>query len=245
MNANSKPLRVVFFGDSICVGQGVSIHSGWVTRISSRLAELSERIGREIVIINASVNGNTTRQALERMPYDVQSHSVDVLIVQFGMNDCNIWQTDHGNPRVSPKAFAANLEEIIDRGITFGALAVLLHTNHPSGRDRKQMPFSKVTYEQQNRKYNEIIRAVARRKSERVKLIDIEEYFRQHISAMSKPLGSLLLDDLLHLSVRGHDIYYRSVLPRLEQAVMTLVRKGVSVNKSARESNEAAGERRR
>ena len=42
-------------------------------------------------------------------PYDVQSHEVDVLVVGFGMNDCNYWMTDKGVPRVSQNAFRANL----------------------------------------------------------------------------------------------------------------------------------------
>jgi acyl-CoA thioesterase I len=115
------PLRVVFFGDSICVGQGVSLFKGWVTKIASGLDLLSQEIGREIVVVNASVNGNTTRQALERMPYEVQSHGVDILLTQFGLNDCNLWLTDGGLPRVSADAFAANLKEIIARGRRFGA----------------------------------------------------------------------------------------------------------------------------
>jgi len=228
VEANSKPLRAVFFGDSICVGQGVSIHRGWVTRISERLSQFSKLFEREIVIVNASVNGNTTRQALERMPYDVQSHSVDVLIVQFGMNDCNIWQSDHGNPRVSPKAFAANLEEIVARGISFGAKAVLLHTNHPSGRDRDVMPFAKTTYEDQNRAYNEIIRTVARQNRSTVELIDVEQFFRDHLSSSHETIADLLLPDLLHLSERGHDIYFASIMPRLEQAVRMVLQNGRS-----------------
>ena len=86
------------------------MYQGWVTRVAGQLEDLANETGREIVVANASVNGTTTRQALERMGYEVQSHGVDVLIVQFGMNDCNFWETDRGLPRVSPEAFAGRLE---------------------------------------------------------------------------------------------------------------------------------------
>src|SRR5438034_624703 len=95
-------MHVLFFGDSICNGQGIAIHKGWVPRLSAGLSELAAAAGRDLVVINSAVNGRTTRQALETMPYEVQSQAPEVLVVQFGMNDCNIWQTDRGNPRVSP-----------------------------------------------------------------------------------------------------------------------------------------------
>src|SRR5262245_18623684 len=114
-------MNIVFFGDSICNGQGLAIHKGWVTRISASLSELPGSRRDELVVVNSSVNGRTTRQALESMPYEVQRPGVDVIIVQFGMNDCNIWETDRGNPRVSPLAFEANVREIIQRAATFGA----------------------------------------------------------------------------------------------------------------------------
>src|SRR3546814_328317 len=140
------PLRVTFCGDAICVGQGVSIHSGGVTRSAQSLDRIAESHNCEVVVTNASVNGNTTRQALERMPYEVQSHGVDILIVQFGLNDCNYWQSDGGLPRVSPAAFAANLKEIVERGRAFGAGRIFLHNNHPTTRGRELMPSANTTY---------------------------------------------------------------------------------------------------
>jgi len=210
---------VVFFGDSICVGQGVSIHKGWVTRVATRIDEISSRLPHEIVVVNASVNGNTTRQALERMPYDVQSHGVDLLLVQFGMNDCNHWQSDRGLARVSEHGFAANLEEIIERGRCFGARRILLNTNHPTTRDKQPMPPGDVTYEQSNRRYNSVIREVAAQRPELVVLNDIESAIHRADSAGEVSIEDLLLDDGLHLSTAGHDIYFRIIAPQVEAAL--------------------------
>src|SRR6267378_1663214 len=127
-----EKINLAFFGDSICFGQGISIHKGWVPRISQKLETLGQSSGVEISVLNSSVNENTTRMALERMPYDIQSHPIDILFVQFGMNDCNYWLTDKGVPRVSPMAFEANLLEIIDRAQAIHVKKIFLSTNHPT-----------------------------------------------------------------------------------------------------------------
>jgi lysophospholipase L1-like esterase len=224
MSATSSrdPVRVVFFGDSICVGQGVSLYQGWVTRTARLLDELGERSGCEIIVINASVNGNTTRQALERMPYDVQSHGVDVLVVQFGLNDCNHWLTDRGVPRVSPEAFGANLQEIVRRGRLFGARTVFLNNNHPTSRNREPIPHTSATYEQFNRSYNAIVRELAGRLGDQVTFNDVEAEFRRAIDG-GRATEEFLLADGLHLSRAGHDLYYAFLSPLIIGAVSTLI----------------------
>src|SRR3989344_2181705 len=108
-------MNIFFFGDSICSGQGVSVHKTWVTRISQNLENLEKKYKIPITVTNSSINGNTTRQALERIHYDVLSHGVDIILIQFGMNDCNYWSTDKGLPRISKQAFKSNLLEIIEK----------------------------------------------------------------------------------------------------------------------------------
>lgn len=204
--------KVTFFGDSICVGQGVAIHDGWVTRISRDLANLGKRLGIPILTTNASVNGDTTRQALERMPYHVQSHGIDLLIVQFGMNDCNCWRSDRGLPRVSPEAFKANLEEIIDRGLMFGARQVVLHTNHTTTRTVENLPGRQETYQARNEAYNHIIRQVASTHPETI-LVDMEAAFLKAVQNGTAKVQDLVLEDGLHLSLQGHDLAYQIAAP--------------------------------
>jgi acyl-CoA thioesterase-1 len=223
VNDEKKPIRVFFFGDSICVGQHVSIHKGWVTKISASLSELAQKYQRDITVVNASANGRITRQALEQMPYEIQSHHPDLLIVQFGMNDCNYWQTDRGLPRVSPKAFKADLEEIITRAFAFGAHKVFLNTNHPTGLDQQVMPFTSICYEQSNEQYNRIIREVASSQDARVTLNDIEEAFKTYTNNSREQRLTLLLPDLLHPNERGHDLYFKVIYPVIEEAILELI----------------------
>jgi lysophospholipase L1-like esterase len=177
--------KISFFGDSICTGFGVSIHKGWVTR-------LAREFDGRATIANCSANGRTTRQALEAMPYEIQQHPPDILVVQFGLNDGNCWKSDRGLPRVSALAFEANLREIVDRAYKFGVEDVVLLTNHRI----KHKPILE---------YNQLIRDVARRNAI---LVDIWE----------ATFGNKnVLQDGVHLSEEGHGIYYATVKPVLEE----------------------------
>lgn len=207
--------RLIFFGDSICVGQGVSIHRGWVPRLAARVAQLRP----ELVVVNASVNGNTTRQALERMPYEVQSGGVMLMIVQFGLNDCNHWETDGGLPRVSLRAFEANLHEIIDRATAFGARSVVVNTNHPTRRTSRCSTTVDGSYEESNRRYNDGVRRVAAERADVVHLNDIEATFGEVLRRDGADLSELLLDDGLHLAVGGHDVYLEQTWPLVESSI--------------------------
>lgn len=210
--------KFYIFGDSICFGQHVSPHMTWVTRLSQLVqTELSPR---EIIINNASINGNTTRQALERMPYDVQSHRPEFLLIQFGMNDCNYWQTDGGLPRVSARAFEANLCEMIERAIACGTRHIFMNTNHTTPRTHN-FPWASCSYQESNERYNDIIRTVCRSQSSGspVTLIDIEAAWRERLS-MGVPLNRLVLRDELHLAPEGHDIYFDVAAPIIAKQVL-------------------------
>jgi lysophospholipase L1-like esterase len=150
--------------------------------------------------MNPSVSGNTTRQALERMAYDVQAHEPDVLVIQFGMNDCNEWQTDRGLPRVSLPAFRANLAEMVERARRFGARSVFLDTNHPSTKSD--------AYAAANRRYNAAIRLVAEETG--ATLVDMER------AADGKNIAELLMPDGVHLARAGHDLYFQTMYPRID-----------------------------
>ena len=176
-----KKIKIAFFGDSVCFGQGISIHKGWVTQLSSYLEELGEKNNVYISVENKSINGNTTRLALERMPYDIQNHNYNIIIIQFGMNDCNYWQSDKGLPRVSPQAFEANLNEIINRGINFGAKYIFINTNHPTVKNQI-ISNTNISYQESNKKYNEIIRKGEEKRKE-AKLNDVETHILKYLKS--------------------------------------------------------------
>jgi acyl-CoA thioesterase-1 len=215
MTGHSRSLTVVHMGDSITFGQYLDPARRWTALIEQRL---HEHFGEDLEVraFNRGISGETTRMGLERFPRDVQDLRPDVMTLQFGLNDCNCWETDAGLPRVSEAAFRANLVEMIDRARTFGAKAVVLSTNHRTLR-RDVLPSGEV-YEDGNERYSEIVRDVARETS--VDLCDIRAAFEPFDD---DTLARMLLPapDLLHLSNEGNAVYADAVWPHVERASAT------------------------
>lgn len=215
MKRNREVIKFYLFGDSICYGQLVSGPNTWANLLAQKIEELDADTFHHI-IQNAGVNGNTTRQALERIHYDVTSHEPDFVLVQFGMNDCNYWETDKGMPRVSPKAFMANIEEIVEKCFLSGAKHCFLNTNHISLKG-KFKHIDNFTYDTSNSRYSEIIRVAHSNlvaSGFNVTLIDIEKEWNAWLSGdKNRNLQSLLLDDGIHLSPAGHYLYSQIITP--------------------------------
>lgn len=178
---------IVCIGDSLTVGQYLA---------DDELPWPSLIIGHEIVA--AGVNSDTTRLGLERFPRDVQQREPATVVIQFGHNDCNVWESDRGLHRVSPKAYAANLEEMVTRCRKFGA-EPLLCTLTPSFRTERHA--YDVEY------YDDILRDVAWATG--TALVDVRAVF----------LGrdDLLLDDRIHLNAEGHRLYAATVQTVLDR----------------------------
>ena len=162
-----KNYKIYLFGDSICFGQLVNHHITWVSFLSRSVDELKDS-KYNYIIQNCGINGNTTRQGLERLNFDVTSHTPDIVLIQFGINDSNHWATDKGLPRVSPKSFLANLEEIIDKLIISGTKHCFLNTNHPIGKANFNFESKKIkvkSFKEHNKSYNNLIRKCYFRKN--------------------------------------------------------------------------------
>ena len=207
---------VVYMGDSITFGQYLDPSVRWTALIDQRLGERFPEV--ELRSFNRGISGETTRMGLERFPRDVQELRPDVMTLQFGLNDCNCWETDEGLPRVSEAAFRANLIEMIQRARRFGARAIVLSTNHRTLR-RDMLPSGDV-YEDRNERYSEIIREVAEETG--VGLCDIRTVFEPFDD--EKLAATLLPEpDLLHLSEEGNAIYAEAIWPHVERAAASLL----------------------
>lgn len=211
-------VTVVFFGDSITAGQYVEPPLRWVDLVSEQLQSRYRDCRFQLRLLAHGVSGETTRQGLERFPRDLQVHMPDVVTLQFGLNDCNCWQTDHGLPRVSEAAYRANLIEMVMRARHFGAREVVLSNNHTTLRHQK-LPGG-LTLEQRRRRYNQLLLEVAAETG--ATFCDIDAAFT---GLDCDALGRLLLPgpDWLHLSPEGHRIYASVVGPLVERAVEQVI----------------------
>ena len=206
--------KIYLFGDSICFGQHVSLNNTWAHQLAIKLQEL-DLPDKNIIVQNPSINGNTTRQALERLQFSVTSQKPDIVVVQFGMNDCNFWDADNGEPRVSKNSFNSNLEEILEKILAAGTSKCILNTNHPSNKG--MILNNKKNYDLFNLEYNNEIRKIYNKfnsKGLNVYLCDNEKAWREFL--ISNPnilLDHLLLEDGIHLNEKGHDLYKNTLIP--------------------------------
>jgi acyl-CoA thioesterase-1 len=77
-NIDSKGTTIICFGDSITFGYGVSLGEDYPSALAKSLS---------IPVINAGIDGDTTRTALKRIESDVLEKNPRLVIIEFGGND--------------------------------------------------------------------------------------------------------------------------------------------------------------
>lgn len=221
MNEKETPraVVVVFMGNSITAGQYVEPALRWTSLVGDAIVRKYLPTPVNFHMLNRGVSGETTRQALERFPNDLQQYRPDIVTLQFGLNDCNCWVSDGGLPRVSEAAYRANLIEMIDRSRRCEARHVIICTNHPTLRHKVLL--SGESLEDRRRRYNTIVREVAALGG--AELCDIEEAFA---AFDDRELSEMLLPypDHLHLSIAGHQHYSNCIQPHIIRAVADLAK---------------------
>lgn len=185
-----------FFGDSICFGQYVSVEKTFVHRVAKFV---NERSRDEYCFMNPSVINNTTVDALQRFHHDVLFRKPDIIYIQFGLNDCNVWVDRKGQPRVPHNNFIHNLECLVKQAQAFGA-KVILGNNHPTNKEE--------LYNESVQRYNAGIMLTA--DNCRVPLVD--NYMACKVCAEN---FDHLLPDGIHLSEKGHVIYADSIISKI------------------------------
>jgi lysophospholipase L1-like esterase len=209
----ANTITVVHMGDSITFGQYVDTSLRWTSLIANRIQERFRGVF-DVRSLNRGISGETTRMGLERFPVDVQQAHPDVMTLQFGLNDCNCWKTDCGVPRVSERAYIANLVEMVTRARRFGASEIVMQTNHRTLR--REVLQSGEVYEDANARYSELLRTVASETG--TALCDIRQVFEPFDD---NTLATMLLPapDVLHLSEEGNVVYADAIYPYVEAAV--------------------------
>ena len=74
---------LLILGDSLSAAYGIPVETGWVALLQQQLA--AKHPGW--VIVNASISGDTTAGARNRMPQAVSSHQPDIILLELGGND--------------------------------------------------------------------------------------------------------------------------------------------------------------
>ncbi|RUO41278.1 arylesterase [Pseudidiomarina aestuarii] len=96
-------VSLVVLGDSLSAGYGMSPKESWVGILQRRW----QTEYPEITLINASISGDTTQGALNRLPGVVEKHQPTAVFVELGGND--------GLRGFTPATIQDNLLQIIDQ----------------------------------------------------------------------------------------------------------------------------------
>ncbi|HEV3019706.1 MAG TPA: arylesterase [Burkholderiaceae bacterium] len=81
--AASPTRTVLVVGDSLSAEFGLPRDTGWVSRLSERLA----RQERQYSVVNASISGDTTSGGRARLPRLLQTVEPDIVVIELGGND--------------------------------------------------------------------------------------------------------------------------------------------------------------
>lgn len=124
---NPKQTTLVVIGDSITRGGNVAQKRRFTTLVQ---AELAEKLGRPVTVINAGVDADTSKLARERLDRDALALQPDYVVIMFGVNDAGFFrpetpETPADTPRVPLDAFRANLANMACRVARHGAHPVL------------------------------------------------------------------------------------------------------------------------
>lgn len=102
LGPESKPGNIIFFGDSITAGLGVTPQQAYPALIQDKI----DSLGWNFKVINAGVSGATSSDGVQRIDWILQQ-PVSVFVLELGGND--------GLRGINLDLTKKNLQEIIDR----------------------------------------------------------------------------------------------------------------------------------
>lgn len=110
--ALASEFRLIALGDSLTQGYGLPAEDGFVPQLEAWLRDQ----GRDVIVINAGVSGDTTAGGLARMDWTL-AEPVDAMLITLGGNDLL--------RGIDPAASKANLDAILHRLDAEGIPAIL------------------------------------------------------------------------------------------------------------------------
>lgn len=81
--AAKSPATILVVGDSLSAAYGIDQQQGWVFLLQEYLSQHKQ----DYAVINASISGDTTLNALNRLPAVLERHQPDIVILELGAND--------------------------------------------------------------------------------------------------------------------------------------------------------------
>lgn len=198
-----KPLKVIFFGDSITQA-GVK-PGGYITLMQETVR--SKDLKYEL--IGAGVSGNKIYDLFLRFEDDVLSKKPDVVIIYIGVND--VWHKQSSQTGTDPDKFIAFYTAMIKKMQTAG-IRVIMCTPAVIG---ERTDYSNAQDGDLNR-YSQMIRDLAVKY--KVTLVDLRKEFLEYNlknNPQNKESG-ILTTDRVHLNAAGNQLLADLMFKALE-----------------------------
>ncbi len=197
-------INIICFGDSITEGLEFPVSARWTSLLQTKL---NESKSGEFKVHNFGIGGNTTAQGFDRINSDVVPLLPGVVLIQFGLNDANVYDFNH-IPRVSLDEFVRNMREFYRITIVLNGTGIFT-VNHTIGNvDGDQG--NGESYNANYMPYEHAIRNVARELD--AQCIDLPVIMKER----GIDLQNFLSDDQIHLSTHANEDYATMIFDSLD-----------------------------
>jgi lysophospholipase L1-like esterase len=200
-----KPLRVIFFGDSITqAGVGPK---GYITMMSDMLKTSNQ--GNQYELMGAGIGGNKVYDLYLRMDDDVLAKKPDVVFVYIGIND--VWHKSSSGTGTDPDKYVKFYEAIIKK-LKAQNIRIILCTPTVIGEKNDNSNMQDGDLNQ----YAKLIRDIASKNN--LQLCDLRKSFQDYL-VQNNPENKekeILTSDRVHLNETGN----KFLAERMMEALM-------------------------
>jgi acyl-CoA thioesterase I len=137
---NAQTLLIL--GDSLSAGYNMSIEQSWPSLLGAELQTLN----KPTTVVNASISGDTTNNALARLPGLLSLHKPTSVLIELGAND--------GLRGFPPSLVRANLEQIINLIKAEKSHPILMQIQVPPNYGKRYSQAFSSLYPQLSEKYS-------------------------------------------------------------------------------------------
>lgn len=131
--------KILIYGDSLSAAYGMDIEQGWAHL-------LSQSLGAEYQLTNASISGDTSAQGLARLPITLDEFKPELVILELGAND--------GLQGLPISRMRENLEKMISLIRQSGASMVLIGISLPPSYGPRYIDQFRATYTDLAKQYH-------------------------------------------------------------------------------------------
>jgi len=198
-------MHIICLGDSITHASSFAESDRWPTVLQKKLDLVKLN---EYKVYNRGINGNTTVDGFERFPEEIIPLLPGLLIVEFGINDCN-----HREWNIIPRV---GLEEYKNKLIEFHRICgnhkskIVFIVNHPL-EDSPILQGNGQNFYENLKPYNQAVREIA--SEVKAPIIDLPEIIKNG----DINLNEFLDEDRIHLTIKGNHSYAEMVFDRLKE----------------------------